>query len=108
MKHEQHGKSRPSQSGFRETASLRFSLPPVVPIKHIFTVLGLNDLLGSSPAVTSKDSVNQSYKDLSGGLWRTLEDIFSNVLLQSVILPLKPTLVLVVSQLSHATIYDVS
>lgn len=44
---------------------------------HSFKVLSLNDLLGPSPAVTSKDSANnQYYKDLSGDLWRTLEDMF--------------------------------
>lgn len=38
---------------------------------HSFKVLGLNDLLGPSPAVTSKDSAdNQYYKDL----WRPVED----------------------------------
>lgn len=44
---------------------------------HSLQVNGVNDLLGPSPAVTSEDSVNnQCYKELSGGPWRTLEDIF--------------------------------
>lgn len=66
--------------------------------QHNLQVDGLNDPLGPSPAVTSEDSVNnQCYKELSGGLWRTLEGVFWEVLCQSVILPLKPTLVLAVS-----------
>lgn len=75
---------------------------------HSLQVNGLNDLLGPSPAVTSEDSVNnQCYKELSGGLWRTLEDIFWAALFQCPSAS-QPPFGVYSLQLSHATIYVVS